>query len=405
MNYISKVIFTLLLTSLLITPLLNNHISKELSFIIGSILMLGIVFFCKKRTNIQVVDIVCIFLIIVIWINPRFLNDEMYRHVCMILILWSCAKFRVNSYVVYILLLTGLTYVIISFYKTSSFQISSIQWAIDNSGIMGVFLSLIYPLTFGKGIFSCNKWEKRAFLIISVIYVLLVLITGSRSALVAVILASFFLLYKKGCLTKVVAFSRRKKIVLVAFFVLVVGLMYCLLIYRVDSVRGRMLIYKVTVRMIMDNPLLGYGYNTFAASYLNGQCTFFRENSDSEFVAFADNTVVCFNEPLHIWFEFGVLGELITIGLLFWLFRISGRSKILLLYKASLIALIITSQFSYPLRREESLLVVIVIVGGIFSFDKYTLFKVQRKYLLLLSFPFLIYFYASFIYRVSENNL
>lgn len=199
-------------------------------------------------------------------------------------------------------------------------------------------------------------------------------------------------------------FLCKRKGICSIFFLLIIGLVYCLLMYRIDSVKGRILIYKVTTNMILDNPLWGSGCNTFAANYLNSQYSFFKENPESDFSILADNTEVCLNEFLHIWSEFGLVGVLVIVALLIWLFRIRNENRLQISLKASLCALILASIFSYPLRRHESLLIVVVIIGNLLSFDECIFFKVKRKYSICLLLPLLIWFYVSFLYRISSPS-
>lgn len=76
--------------------------------------------------------------------------------------------------------------------------------------------------------------------------------------------------------------------------------------YRSGSADARQLIWRVSLDMIADRPLTGFGPGNFPRYYMLYQADWFRAHPDSEFAAVADNAVYPFNEYIKLAVETGI---------------------------------------------------------------------------------------------------
>ncbi len=187
-------------------------------------------------------------------------------------------------------------------------------------------------------------WRLIGFICIAIIIMVLV-IAQSRSAWLAVIASSGYLLLH----------LYRKKLQIKHFLlIIIIGITVITLLYRLnkDSANGRLFIWSNTIEMIKDHPVTGVGVNAFQAHYMHYQAEWFMEHPDSEKSLLADNNIFAFNEPLRIVSDQGVPGLIISILLLAIIFfRKTGSNKNQLLptvAKSGIIGVLVFGLFSYP---------------------------------------------------------
>ena len=70
--------------------------------------------------------------------------------------------------------------------------------------------------------------------------------------------------------------------------------------YKKDSADGRLLIWRVSIDMIADAPLVGHGIGTFENKYMYYQAQYFESHPYSKYEKFTDNIVYPYNEFLRI---------------------------------------------------------------------------------------------------------
>lgn len=111
------------------------------------------------------------------------------------------------------------------------------------------------------------------------------------------------------------------------------------------SVHGRWLIWRVAVRMFLENPWTGQDWGAFGKEYMYAQAAFFREGNAMEGSIYAGDNWQVFNEGLHLLCEQGIIGGVLVGSLLFLLFRrLFGGS----IAQSAGIGLSVFSVFSYP---------------------------------------------------------
>jgi O-antigen polymerase len=177
----------------------------------------------------------------------------------------------------------------------------------------------------------------------------------SRASWIAVVAATGFVLYKKfdvQALLKNHLNSRAKKAAgMFLLAILLAGFSFAMYHFKKDSADGRVLIWKVTAKMIGENPVTGMGHEKFKSRYMDGQAAYFANNPGSEFEMVADENVYAYNDFLKVASENGLVGLLLVLLILFQaLFAKTGKipSPIVFSTRAGIISLLAFSLFSYP---------------------------------------------------------
>lgn len=191
--------------------------------------------------------------------------------------------------------------------------------------------------------FYNNKWEKspseeqkgsirfsdyitiKSFFLISIISICLVLpASRSRAAWLAVFVSSFYLLAAKyKLLSQITSYfnTRIKQLSLISSLVIILTISGAYLYHmKKSSADGRLLIWKVTLSMNKDKPFVGYGFDQFKAHYMDYQSTYFEQNQDSEEAMVAGDNNYAFNELLQQSAENGIVGILLLVVIVVFIF-------------------------------------------------------------------------------------
>lgn len=132
-----------------------------------------------------------------------------------------------------------------------------------------------------------------------------------------------------------------------------------------DSANGRLLLWKIMRRAIMEHPLTGTGLGGFPTAYAEAQAVYFASGEASETeVMVAGCPDYGFNEFLQIGLEQGI------VGLMFFLLLLSyslyqGMKNRQIGAVGGILSLIVFSLASYPLQLPEFWVVLVVFMGVI----------------------------------------
>lgn len=250
---------------------------------------------------------------------------------------------------------------------------------LGNPDYFGGYLVSIAP--FALGIFILSKNQKiftKFFIIIALISFLGCLFilpsTLSRASWLACSAGIVFILWQKYHFTEKfkIIFNTKIKMVSVVAMSLIIFLVIIAGVYQIkpESAFGRLLLWKVSLNMIEENPLVGVGFNKFDVAYNNYQADYFAKgNGSNTEKLLADNVRHAHNEYLQIGAEIGLIGLLIFLGIIFSAFKFSCKNDepnavrlltekaiINLSAKASLIALLVFALFSFPLHILPNLI-------------------------------------------------
>ena len=122
--------------------------------------------------------------------------------------------------------------------------------------------------------------------------------------------------------------------------------------YKKDSADGRLLIFRSVIPMIVEKPLLGFGFEGFSKEYMIRQACFLNKQKDNSLKMKADETQFAFNELLRLQLERGLVGVISVIGLLGFIVSRSPQQKYMreiFILRGMFVCLCIFSMVSYPL--------------------------------------------------------
>lgn len=195
-------------------------------------------------------------------------------------------------------------------------------------------------------LYEKKRWVRISVIVAMAIIAVAICLSGSRSGIISLMVVGLVML-----LNRISAGSARLKFVLLFLTVLILG--YALYLFKKDSAKGRLLIWRCSWEMIKDEPLAGHGLGGFKARYMDYQARYFERNpGDGEYGMLADNTVRPFNEYLLLLTNFGFTGLVLFLSvawLIFKAYQQQGVRKPLYIPLLCLLSISVFALFSYPL--------------------------------------------------------
>gem|GEM_PF-527846 len=193
-----------------------------------------------------------------------------------------------------------------------SFSNNSVSFYPNNS-ILSILLSCQFALVAPKTIlFIQNRISKktnRLLLLISLVFLcyLILYITYGRAGFISFSLTLFIL--------NIVSFRKiplPKRILIISIALILLGSLFLI---KLNSSKGRILIYKVVLTSIKPIQLFtGIGYGQFKAQYNHYQSDYFsRHPINNSEALLADNTYYAFNDPFQLILELGIIGLAILV--------------------------------------------------------------------------------------------
>lgn len=230
----------------------------------------------------------------------------------------------------------------------SSFAITG---SFDNPAGFVAVLSMLFPI----GVFwsiKSKKLEQRLVFFSTGLILFTIIISGSRAGLLAAIISMISVFNIEFQLFhRIRTFN---KIKLLTFCTIVIVLLGAAALYKwkPNSVHGRLLIWDISLKMIIDKPIWGFGSKGFQADYMNYQAQYFEHTPNQIFIPLADNVLHPFNEFIKITVNHGIIGLILFVSLTIFMIRriikFSHSQKSIFL--GGFISFIILSLFSYPLQ-------------------------------------------------------
>jgi len=139
-----------------------------------------------------------------------------------------------------------------------------------------------------------------------------------------------------------------------------------------SSLKRRIAIWKFTILMIKDHPLLGSGIGTYKYNTFNYQAEFFEQGKNRSLYphGFADKA---HNEYLQLWAELGIIGLIIFIWLIISYFRfvlkILRKTKdeykqgIIIGLMGAIVAVLVDGTFGFPLHLPATIVLFWLALG------------------------------------------
>ncbi len=233
----------------------------------------------------------------------------------------------------------------------SSINPNQIKGNFSNSSTLACLAStgILLGITFLK---KKNSVYLNILTILSLLLLAIILFfTTSRAAILMLLLGILILLRVKW-----------KYVILLGS--LLIALFFT---FKKESIHGRLFVWKVSVEIIKENPFFGVGANRFGAVYNNYQGMYFkREKSQQKEAQISGNNFFAFNLPLKIFVEYGIIGFILFLFILFWIF-LSIRRNLQLF--SLLTGFFVFSLFSYPLNQLEISFLFFVLIGSASSLN------------------------------------
>jgi|GEM_PF-3242893 len=231
----------------------------------------------------------------------------------------------------------------------------------SNPGPLSNYLSAIFPLALGVLIFRHPKKYANvvagSFVALSVIILILV---QARTAWLSVLCTTTMLLALRfRLIEKFKDLSSRLRIAVVCGAIASLAMLAIVLFsLKTDSAFGRLFIWKITSSIIVDHPLWGTGFGSYAQSYNDYQAGYFtlHPNISGEAMR-ADNMGYAYNEFLRLATELGLVGLIVFLGFVFAVFRKFPASlplkefsiyHVQTISKIGIAGILVSACFSYP---------------------------------------------------------
>lgn len=191
-----------------------------------------------------------------------------------------------------------------------------------DANLLGIYLSAFAPLLFGLSLYYYRKTKRIAFILISFITLIGIVLTFSRPTLLAVYIALFFLgfVQKDKLLISLLII-----LMLISPFILPKSVKNWAKEVEYNPVRfmcndDRIAVYHNSLNMIKAHPLIGIGANTYMKNYKK-----YKQFPEYRNVVTLDY-MYAHNMYLHMICETGLIGMAVFIWLLYNLF---ARAKII----------------------------------------------------------------------------
>lgn len=287
-------------------------------------------------------------------------------------------------------------------YMTSYHALFKMTGSFFNPGPFAGYLATIFPVIVGGILFKkkylpfLGETGNQSIMWFGAACVLLALAASdSRAAYLSVLASCVLLLIKRYSLDQwFKKYTLIKRSILLISIVFLVGICFIGIIkIKANSSNGRLLIWQVASGIVADHPLIGVGYDRFKAYYMDKQADYFEKDPDSPQIMVAGDTVYCFNEFLQHTIENGIIGLILVVCALIYLFSLSNRfyEENLWIAKAGIVSIVVFAMFSYPTQILPIKICLILYIAYIATMAaKKKTISLQRKNCIKVAFGALI---------------
>ncbi|MEO5563176.1 MAG: O-antigen ligase family protein [Chitinophagaceae bacterium] len=245
-------------------------------------------------------------------------------------------------------------------------------------------------------------------LLVTLLLIGLLLISDGRAGWLGSALSLVYIIYHT------IPSNYRKRVVFASGVVSFIFLITLSVFYKPASSSGRMLIYKVSGRMLHDHWMTGLGAGQFWNKYNLYQSNYFWEKGiDSTEALLADNTFYAFNDILQLLIEHGILSfTLLTSSLCYFLFhskKVKSKSYSFVACFGGALCIGIGSLFFYPFHVIPLLFIMVYCLAVMNSQLPYvirfsaTIGKVCKAAFICIGLLLTAHFYGETIYKMNSQ--
>lgn len=396
--------------------------------------LLRFLFIPYRIFKINILDLIFLLLILYISLNRYFIQQDYIFSIKYYELLGLAIVYLILRHLnpdFYILLFTAIIaggtlqgiYGILQLYGvySSNHPLFKITGGFFNPGPYSGYLAVCFPVAAGiymfrrtirihiraiSGIWSFESRKYESFLLrimteviplsFIIVSALVLPATQSRASWLAILLSLVVLALYKYPILKVIK-TYLKTPIRIASAVIIVGIGILIAGYGLYNIKkgsseGRLLIWKITMGMIADKPLIGFGYDNFKANYMDSQAKYFKTNPKAVSTNAAASLDYAFNEPLQFTSENGIIGLILVAIAICLVFKIkkSSGNPIFIIGITGIISALVFSFFSYPSEILPIKLVVILYIALIVSFYKENLISGLQEVKGVFYIPFKI---------------
>ena len=278
----------------------------------------------------------------------------------------------------------------------------------ENPALLGLYIAAIIPILLWLLINNRLSILRNMFYIGLLLMIMALAASGSRSAWLGCISASVLIIVKtngmKGKFKIIYEFrlGRIVKLLIVMAGLAIFG--YLMYEFKPTSANSRLFIWAISLCVFLKNPIWGVG-KSFSYNYMSAQSEYLTTHPFTPFMSMADNIHHSYNEFIQISAQYGLVGLLIFIMILYLI--ISKRCEGLIgAFKYALIGVVVAGMFSYAASSYALILMVFMYLGIVcrqqdqsFHYKNIDLYLVKHKDVLRLFGIILLL--TSFAYAIS----
>ncbi|MDD3035004.1 MAG: O-antigen ligase family protein [Bacteroidales bacterium] len=220
----------------------------------------------------------------------------------------------------------------------------AVTGSFSNPSHLGIYLAISLTMLLTTLLMEWNLLKlsiKVAGICLSVFMIPAFFLADSRTAFLAVMISGIILFFKSHGFIRLE--KGKKRLVFVTVWLLGLISVALLYLYRPSSANSRLLIWNVSKDLFFEKPIFGHGSGSFPSMYMYSQAEYFFKNPSSEFTIVSNNHYQAFNEFIHLACEQGIVGLLLFVTILYFIFYSKGK----MVLKLALTTLLIASCFSY----------------------------------------------------------
>lgn len=366
----------------------------------------------EKAICLNRIDLLVLLCALYMLVDFRCFNVEYFGKIIIVLLAYFAFRTISIKYLYICFMLITLSSLVQVIYCWLDFvhpweSLDDIEGIFHNTGIWGGFVALCSIFVGGAGLFLVKRYKMALWLL----FMLLIYFTyesDSRAAWMAIILSLLYFLCVKyeGNVIGIAG-------VLIGFILFSMVCFPKIYHLKAESAMGRVYIWKTSLPIINEHFLLGTGQGGFQVYYMKKQAAYLQKDTMSRFTRIAGETDNPFNEFIKITVEYGIVGLILFMILLYHVFHKNpNRAFCTIPLKGVLIGILVFAFFSYPFMYVQFQLLFILCLAGISH--NYTENVMKLKVLrhttwiivlsLIVAFPILRYYYYALRWECCVNQ-
>ncbi|WP_336528544.1 O-antigen ligase family protein [Bacteroides acidifaciens] len=258
----------------------------------------------------------------------------------------------------------------------SNHSIFPITGSFKNPGPLGGYLAISLIASIANYTHMKKGWRELSVLILlaGIIY------SDSRATWIATIFALSYMGMQYWKIHPAKQWS-------IALLLLLLTGIFSLTLYKTQSAKGRIEIWKICCTMIGEHPLTGFGFGGFQREYMNYQTHYIQQSPSSDNHRLLNNNRYAFNEFLHITVEQGIIGLFSFLSILILLYiKYTKQHSVSF---PCLITYILFSCFSYP-NDIFLLFLFFALLLGKLSADTFLVIQIEKYPFTIIAFTIII---------------